>query len=163
EATVFLNDANLNFNEAGKLVETRHLIYRIESQKGVENWAETSGQWDAWHQSKPDIKARVITSDGAVHWLDQRTLSDIPVHEDEPDTYSDERRYGGPLPALAPGAIVEEQVVIHDTAPLFAGGKAGRWRLAWSVPVNETHFVLRHPSSIPLRYQVHLLPDAKIS
>jgi tetratricopeptide (TPR) repeat protein len=163
EATVFLNDVNLNFNEAGELVETRHLIYRIESQEGVENWSETSGQWDGWHQAKPDIKARVITSDGAVHWLDPRTLSDIPVHEDEPDTYSDERKYGGPLPALAPGAIIEEQVITRDTAPLFAGGYSQRWRFAWSVPVNHTHFVISHPLSVPLRYQVHLLPDTKIS
>jgi tetratricopeptide (TPR) repeat protein len=163
EATVFLNDVNFNFDEAGNLVETRHLIYRIESQDGVQNWSETSGQWDAWHQAKPDIKARVITPDGAVHWLDPRTLSDIPVHQGEPDTYSDERKYGGPLPALAPGAIVEEQVIIRDTAPLFAGGYSQRWRLAWSVPVNHTHFVISHPSSVPLRYQVHLLPDARIS
>jgi tetratricopeptide (TPR) repeat protein len=163
EATVLLNDVNLDFDESGKLVETRHLIYRIENQDGVENWAEISGQWDAWHQAKPEIKARVITSDGAVQWLDPKTLTDIPVHEDEPDKYSDERKYGGPLPALAPGAIVEEQVVIRDTASLFTAGNAGRWRLAWSVPVVETHFVFEHPSSIPLRYQLHLLPDAKIS
>ena len=162
EATVFLNDVNLSFDEAGRLVETRHLIYRIENQDGVENWSETSGQWDAWHQAKPEIKARVITSDGAVHWLDPNTLSDLPVHGGEPDTYSDERKYGGPLPALAPGAIVEEQVVTRDTAPLFEAGYSQRWRFAWSVPVNHTRFVISHPSSVPLRYQVHQLPDANI-
>jgi tetratricopeptide (TPR) repeat protein len=163
EATVLLNDLHFSFDETGKLVQTHHLIYRIENQQGVEGWAETSGQWEAWHQSRPEIKARVITPDGAVHWLDLKTLNDVPVHEDEPDIYSDERKYGGPLPALAPGVIVEEEVVVRDTAPLFAAGTVDRWRLGWGVPANKTHVVISHPDSLPLHYQLHLLPDATVT
>jgi len=163
DATVLLNDLHFSFDETGKLVERRHLIYRVENQEGVENWAETSGQWEAWHQAKPEIKARVLTSEGAVHWLDPNTLNDFPVHENEPDVYRDERKYGGPLPAVSSGAIVEEEVVIRDTAPLFAGGTVHRWNFAWNVPVNKTRVVLIHPVSLPLKYEVHLLPDAAVT
>lgn len=163
EATVLLNDVQFAFDETGKLVERRHLIYRIENQEGVQNWAETSGRWEAWHQSRPEIKARVITTEGAVHWLDPKTLNDVPVHENAPDLYSDERQYGGPLPAVAPGAIVEEEVVIRDTAPLFGAGTVHRWTFAWNVPVNKTRVVLAHPASLPLKYETHLLPEAKIT
>src|SRR5262249_20927234 len=103
EATVLLNELHFRFDERGKLSETHHLIYRIEGKDGVKNWAETSGRWEAWHENRPEIKARVITTDGAVHWLDPKTLNDVPVHEDAPEVYSDERRYGGPLPAVAVG------------------------------------------------------------
>jgi uncharacterized protein DUF3857 len=127
DATILLSDLQFRFDESGKLVETRHLVYRVENQEGVKNWAETSGRWAAWHQAKPEIKARVITVDGAEHWLDAKTLSDVPVHEDDPDVYSDERKYGGPLPAVAPGAIVEEEVIIRDTSPLFAAGVVREW------------------------------------
>ncbi len=163
EATVLLDDLHFSFDGTGKLLENRHLIYRIENQQGVEDWAETSGQWESWHQAKPEIKARVITTDGAEHWLDPKTLSDVPVHENAPDTYSDERKYGGPLPALAPGAIVEEQVITRDTAPLFAAGTVERWRLGWNVPVNKIHIVFDHPESVPLHYQLHLLSDAIVT
>jgi len=163
EATILLNDSQYHFDETGRAVETRHLIYRIETQEGVENWAETSGTWEAWHQAKPEIKARVITPDGAVHWLDQNTLSDFPVHENAPDTYSDERKYGGPLPAVAPGSIVEAQVGIRDTSPLFAAGTVHRWGFGWHVPVNKTKFVLSHAVSLPLKYEVHLVPNATVS
>ena len=163
DATVLLNDAEFRFDDAGEVIETRHLIYRVENQNGVENWAETNGKWEAWHQAKPVIKARVITLDGIVHWLDQSTLSDIPIHENVPDVYGDERKYGGPLPAVAPGAIIEEQVITRDTSPLFASGIVHRWIFAWNVPVAKTRFVLIHPSSLPLKYEVHLLPNAKIS
>jgi tetratricopeptide (TPR) repeat protein len=163
EATVLLNDLHFTFDETGKMVQTRHLIYRIENQQGVENWAETSGRWQAWHQQKPEIKARVIASDGTLSWLDPKTLNDFPVHESEPDIYSDERRYGGPLPAIAPGAIVEEEVVVHDNAALFAAGTVHTWGLEWAVPVNKTHVAIIHPASTLLRYQVDLLPNAQVS
>jgi len=161
--TVLLNDLYFSFDKTGKESETQHLIYRIENQQGVEGWAETSGRWNSWYQAKPEIKARVITSDGIEHWLDTKTLNDVPVHENAPDMYSDERKYGGPLPAIAPGAIVEELVVTRDTAPLFAAGMASRWRLGWSVPVNKVHIVFAHPESVPLHYQLHLLPDATVT
>jgi len=163
EATVLLNDVRFTFDGAGKLVETTHLIYRVENQDGVQNWAEVSGQWEAWHQAKPEIKARVITADGAVHWIDPKTLNDVPVHENVPEMYTDERRYGGPLPAVAIGAIVEEEVSVRDSAPLFTAGVVFRWTLGWSVPVNKTHVVISHAEALPLRYQVHLLPDASIA
>jgi tetratricopeptide (TPR) repeat protein len=163
EATVLLNDLHFGFDETGKLIERRHLIYRVENQQGVENWAETSGRWEAWHQSRPEIKARVIPADGTEHWLDPKTLNDFPVHENAPDVYSDERRYGGPLPAISPGAIVEEEVVIRDRTPLFAAGTVHRWTFGWNVPVNKTHVVLVHPTSLPFKYETHLLPDAQVA
>jgi tetratricopeptide (TPR) repeat protein/transglutaminase-like putative cysteine protease len=163
DATVLLNEVCFNFDADGKLTQTRHFIYRIETQEGVENWSESSGRWNAWHQSKPEIKARVMTIDGAVHWIDPKTLADYPVHKDAPDLYTDERRYGGPLPAVAIGAIVEEEIIRRDTAPLFAAGTVSDWGLGWSVPVNKTHVVITHPDSLPLQYRVHLLPDATIT
>jgi hypothetical protein len=83
--TVLLNDVILAFDAEGRTTQTNHLIYRIDNQEGIQDWAEISEQWEAWHQSKPEIKARVITTDGAVHWIDAKTLSDVPVHADAPD------------------------------------------------------------------------------
>ena len=163
EVTILLNDLQFSFDQSGCLLETRHLIYRLENQHGVENWSEVSGRWEAWHQSKPEIRARVITTDGAEHWLDPKTLTDFPVHENAPELYTDARRFGGPLPAIAIGAIVEREVVIRDTAPLFAAGSVHNWVLGYSVPVNKTHIVVSHPDSLPLHYQVHLLPEATVS
>jgi tetratricopeptide (TPR) repeat protein len=161
--TVLLNDISLSFDASGKVVQTNHLIYRIENEEGVQDWAEVSGQWEAWHQSKPEIKARVIANDATVHWIDSKTMNDVPVHADVPETYTDDRRYGGPLPGIAVGAIVEQEVIVRDTAPLFAAGIVYRWGLGWSVPIHKTHYVISHAQSLPLHYQVHLLPEASVS
>ena len=162
-ATVLLNEWHIDFDESGRLVKNRRLIYRIETQDGVENWAESSGRWEAWHQSRPEIKARVVTVEGTVHWLDPNTLNDVPVHQDAPDLYGDERRYAGPLPAIAIGSIVEEQIITRETAPLFAAGSSYRWNYGWNVPVNKSRFVLTHPVSLPITYRSHMFPEAGIT
>ena len=162
EATMFLSHVEFSFDAQGRAVEIWHRIYRIENEEGVKNWADISCSWEPWHQSKPEIKAQVTTSDGTVHSLDPKTLNDVPVHEDEPDIYSDAREYGGPLPAIAPGAIIEEVITLRDTSPFFAGGQVERYKLARDIPVTKTRFVISHPESLPLHYVLQLLPTATV-
>ncbi|HKD45751.1 MAG TPA: DUF3857 domain-containing protein [Candidatus Angelobacter sp.] len=161
-ATVLLREDHLSFDAQGKETETYHMIYRIENEEGVKGWAETSGEWEPWRQAKPEIKVRVIGPDGAVHVLDPKTLNDVPVHEEDPEVFSDRRRYGGPLPAIAVGAIVEEEVTIRDTAPYFAGGSVERIVLAMNAPVAKSRIVLTHAEMLPLHFVLHLLPDASV-
>lgn len=162
EATVLLNDERFTFDSAGRVTEVRHRIYRVETQEGVNGWSEISSLWAPWHQAKPEVKARVITTDGEVHTLDAKTLEDLPVHENSTDVYSDERRYGGPLPAIAPGAIIEEEITVSDTTPFFAAGTTTERSFAWYVPVNKTRIVLSYPGSSAVHYKLRLLPEISV-
>ncbi|HLY97901.1 MAG TPA: DUF3857 domain-containing protein [Candidatus Angelobacter sp.] len=163
EATILLSEKRFSFDQAGKETHIQHMIYRIEDEEGVQGWAEISGRWSPWYQAKPEIKARVITADGAEHWLDGKTMTDVPVHENSSETYSDDRSLGGPLPAIAVGAIVEEEVTTRDTGLFFAGGITHQDSLAWNVPVAHTRVVLSHAETLPLRYVLHMLPDASVT
>jgi tetratricopeptide (TPR) repeat protein len=160
--TILLNEERISFDAEGKAVETYHGIYRIENENGVKGWAEISSQWEPWHQAKPEMRARVVTPDGVEHLLDLKTLTDVPVHENSSDTYSDQRAYGGPLPAIAIGSIVEEEITSHDTAPFFSAGIVQRFHFSKSVPVNRTHIVLSHPLSLPFRYVLNQMPGATL-
>jgi Flp pilus assembly protein TadD/transglutaminase-like putative cysteine protease len=161
-ATILLQERLYTYDREGKAVATYHTIYRVENEEGVSGWAETSAQWEPWHQSKPEIRARVIAVDGVIHTLDLKTLNDVPIHENSPDTYSDQRALGGPLPAIAVGAIVEEEITIRDTAPFFAAGSVERELLNKSVPVNKTRLVVSHPDSLPLHYLLEQMPGARV-
>ena len=163
DATMFLSTMRIVFDAQGREVQIWHRVFRIENEEGVKNWAEVSGSWEPWHQSRPEIKARVVTADGLVHALDPKTLTDVPVNEDEPDLYSDARRYGGPLPAIATGAIVEVEITIRDTSLFFPGGIVERRALVKGIPVTKTRILLSHPESLPLHYVLNLLPAAKVS
>jgi transglutaminase-like putative cysteine protease/Flp pilus assembly protein TadD len=160
--TFLLNEFNLSLDAKGALRQKRHTIYRIETKDAVEGWSEIREEWDPWHQMKPEIHARVLSPDGVIHVLDPKTLAELAVNEDSPDTYSDRRAYGGPLPALTPGAIVEEEIVSQDTAPFFSGGTINRYVLARTSPVKKTRISIFHPESLPIHYVLRLLPDAKV-
>ena len=162
DATLLLDEQKHLFGRDGKEVEVYHQIYRIESEEGVKGWSEVSGLWQPWHQSKPEIQARVITKDGAVHQLDQGTLTDVAVHENSPDTYGDNRKFAGPLPAIAVGAIVEEEITIRDTNAFFSGLVTERWMLKRNAAVHKTHIVVSYPASVPLQYKLHQAPDAVV-
>jgi tetratricopeptide (TPR) repeat protein/transglutaminase-like putative cysteine protease len=161
-ATVLLSETRLNFDPTGLLTEIRHRILRIDTQEGVNGWSEISAQWAPWYEAKPEINARVISTDGVVHQLDAKTFEDLPVHENGSEVYTDERRYGGPLPAIAAGALVEYEVVIRETKPFFAPGTTRERSLAWYIPVNRTRIVLSHPETIPIRYNSLLLPEMSV-
>ncbi len=162
-AIILLREERYTYDRQGRAIETYRTIYRIENDEGVSNWAEISAQWEPWHQSKPEIRARVITTDGVEHTLDLKTLNDVPVHEDSPDTYTDQRAFGGPLPAIAVGAIVEEEITIRDTAPFFAAGIVERTILNRSVLVNKTRVIVSHPDSLPFHYLLQQMPGAKVN
>jgi Flp pilus assembly protein TadD len=162
-ATILVHDEHYTYDREGKAVETYHTIYRIENEEGVSGWAEASAQWSPWHQSKPEIRARVISTEGAEHILDLKTLNDVPAHENSPDTYTDQRSFGGPLPAISVGAIVEEEVTIRDTAPFFAAGIVERSVLNRSVPVNKARIIVSHPESVPFRYVMQQMPGARVN
>ncbi|HET6935939.1 MAG TPA: DUF3857 domain-containing protein, partial [Candidatus Angelobacter sp.] len=163
EVTVLLNDDRYTFDRDGRQVEVFRSIYRIENEEGVKGWAETSGRWEPWHQSKPEIRARIITADGVVHALDPATLSDVPVHENSPETYSDERSFGGPLPAVAVGAVVEEEITTRDTAPFFSAGVVQRLVLSRGVPVNKTRVVISRPESLAFKFVLQKMPNARVT
>jgi len=162
-ATILVHEERFTYDREGKSDETYHTIYRIENEEGVSGWAETRANWEPWHQAKPEIRARVITTDGVEHNLDPKTLNDVPAHENSPDTYTDERSFGGPLPAISVGAIVEEETTIRDTAPFFAAGIVERAILDRSVPVNKTRMIVSHPESLPFRYIMQQMPNAKVN
>ncbi len=163
EATVLIDDITLSVDAAGRMTLRSRTVFRPDTEDAVQRWAGINVGWEPWHQKQPEVRARIITTDGVEHILDPKTLSDAPAHQGDAALYSDTRVYRGPLPAVAVGAIVEEEVVVEDTEPVFAGGLVRKQYLGRSVPVFESRLLIEVPDSAPLKYEVRLLPDAKVT
>ncbi len=146
------------YEEDGRRTSTRRQVYYVVTPDGAENWSDVGYDWEPWHQERPQIRARVITKDGAVHNLDPKTLSESEVGNQGDKTFSDRRTLSGPLPAVAPGSVIEEEAVIKDKAPFFDQGETVRVPFTRSMPVHHSLLTIDAPASIPLRYEVHLLP-----
>jgi transglutaminase-like putative cysteine protease/Flp pilus assembly protein TadD len=149
------------FDADGKAVRNRYLVYKILTQKGVDGWDAASLGWEPWHEERPTILARVVTPDGVVHPLDPKTITDSLARDEDEKTYGDGREVRTPLPAIAPGSVVEEEMVLTETAPFFGAGIVERDYFGGSAPTQRSLLVLDAPASLPLRYAVQLLPDVK--
>jgi tetratricopeptide (TPR) repeat protein len=158
-ATILFERTAYVLDDSGRLSYRHSMIYRIETEAAVRGWAETSVRWEAWYQKQPEIHARVIQQDGKVSELDQKTVTDGPASAQDDGTYSDARIRKAPLPGLAIGAIVEEEQLLEDKTPFFAGGGIYRAYLQHNVPVMRSEILIEAPKSLKLEYRIHLLPQ----
>jgi len=162
DVVVLEDDDDFIFDANGGSVHTAYIVYKVLTQKGVAEWGGVGGAWQPWRGDRPTMRARVITTDFAVHELDPKTITDAPAREDQSNVYSDRRVVRAPLPAMAPGSVVEHELIIKQSVPFPGAGLA-----AWiplgriSTPVQHLRVVLDAPSSLPLHYLLQLLPDLK--
>jgi tetratricopeptide (TPR) repeat protein/transglutaminase-like putative cysteine protease len=163
ETTVLFERDSYRIDAQGRVTYLHSFIFRIETQAGVEDWAETSARYAPWYENQPTIQARVILPDGRVTQLDPKTVIDGPASEDDDDVYTDERIRKAPLPALAIGAIVEEETITQDKQPFFAGGEVYRDYASRNVPIVRYELLIDVPSNLKLQYRVHHLDTVKVS
>ena len=161
DVVVLIDEDNYVFDADGKAVHTSYFVYKVLTQRGAESWDNISINWEPWHEDRPTLRARVITPDSKVHTLDPKTVTDAPASDNEEKIYSDGRVVRAPLPAIAPGSVVEEEYVTRERAPLFDAGVVSREYLGRSVPVQESRLTIDAPASLPLQYSLQLLPDLK--
>jgi tetratricopeptide (TPR) repeat protein/transglutaminase-like putative cysteine protease len=155
---VILLETVYSYDDAGRQTYTQRMIYRFTDGSAHESWSALEQSWAPWHQEKPVLKARVVTSDGTEHRLDPTTVTENGESQSSPDMFEDGRVLRAPLPATGPGAIVEEEVTVRETAPFFEAGTVETASLQMSVPVRHVRLVLDAPASLPLRWVARQLP-----
>ena len=154
-AKVVFDDTSYSFDSKGRMTHKWRRVFQVLNEEGAKDWTSLSWEWMAWHESKPILKARVIARDGAIYLLDPKTIAEGSTRDDSPDIYSDQRVLRAPLPAIAPGAIVEQLVEMQDTAPFFEGGTLHRLYLSQSVPVGHSRLRLEAPTSLNLQFKIY--------
>ena len=98
------DDESFTFDDSGRLTHVGYFVYKVLTQKGAEGWDAFSVGWQPWHQERPEIRVRVITSDLAEHLLDPKTITEGPAREGEYKIYSDAKRIRAPFPADRSGS-----------------------------------------------------------
>ncbi len=162
DVTVFFERDAYSIDSAGRNTYKHTMIYRVETEDGIQDWSEIRMRWFPWYQKTPEINARVISSDGKVSLLDPKTITDGPAREDDEDTYVNDRIHKVPLPGIAVGSIVEEEETVTDTAPYFAEGRVYTDTYSRSVPSIRVELSIDVPASTRFRYQVHGMPNAQV-
>jgi transglutaminase-like putative cysteine protease/tetratricopeptide (TPR) repeat protein len=160
--TVLYEEEKNSLDADGRVTNVHRLIYRIETQAGVEGWSESAVEWEEFYQREPALRARVIRPDGNAVELDPKTITDVPARNEEDGTYSDERIHKAPLPALSVGAIVESETTRVDKEPYFSGGGVYRFFLQRNVPIARTRLIVEAPATLPMQYKAGFLPEVAV-
>ncbi len=161
DVTVLYEEVQFTFDAQGRCKTRSRLVYRLETARGVEGWSTFQSLWEPWHMERPQMRARVITSDGVEHQLDPATIGEYAVGQTQSDVFDDRRFLRAPLPAVAPGAIVESETVAPETIPVFDRGVVKYFSFGGPVTTAKTHVVIEAPSSLPLRYVSRLIQPEK--
>ncbi len=147
---VLLDETVVRFEADGRSTRVERLIFRVHDQSAVEGWATIETSWQPWYHEHPQVDARVVTADGAVHRLDPKSFGAGDA-EDEPDMFSDTRILSGPIPAVAPGAVIEQTITYRDKNPLRDTGLASRHQFGRWVETRQSRLVLEYPSTLDLK------------
>ena len=161
DVSVMELDEAYRFAADGSYLYTRHEVYRVLTQTGADGWNELASDWSPWRDQRPVLKARVVLADGKEYVLDQGTLADSPATQSDGNVYGDERTLRAPLPAIAPGAVVETEVETRSAPVLPGAGEVIRSYVQLSVPLQAYRLTIAAPASLPLHVRQDLLPDLR--
>ncbi len=153
DLAVLWSDSDYAFDARGALAHREHQVYRVPRADDLGAWATASATWAPWYQERPRVEARVIGVDGVVHPLDPATLSEHSPESDDETIFSDQRVLAAPLPALAPGSVVEVFTETLDRAPEFTAGTVTRWRLPWAARLEAARLTVSAAPGIELRWR----------
>lgn len=148
DIVILLEQHRYSIDSAGCTTASIRRVYRVLKQAAVEEWSSIEQPYDPWHESRPQLRARVIAADGAVHWLDGNTVADSPVREFDASIFSDRRVIRAPLPAISNGSVVEYEIFITESAALFDAGVTRRIPVPDHVPVQRFSVTLEAAKNI---------------
>ena len=159
---VLLEDHRYVIDKSGRMTSTVRKVYRVPKPDEDEEWSSVEQEYAPWHQSRPELRARVIRPDGTVHWLDPKTIADSPAQEFDTSIYSDRRVVRAPLPAISAGVVVEYEIVIRETAPVFDAGVATRVVVNDYVQTERFHLSVEAAQGVTLRIASQNIPESAI-
>ncbi|HYM59270.1 MAG TPA: DUF3857 domain-containing protein [Thermoanaerobaculia bacterium] len=160
DVVVLLDEGHFVFDAQGRVTSTRRMVYRVVNEAGVEDWSSIEAPWSPWFQERPTVQARVVTAEGAVHMLDPKSFG-LTQTDDESggDIFDDTRIVHGPLPAVAPGSVIEQVVTYRERNPMYDAGTIQRFDIGKYVPVQATRVTIDYPSSLTLHLVNHTSPE----
>ena len=156
DVVVLWRDDRYRFDADGRLEYRRHWVYVVRRAEALDAWSTSEARWSPWHQNPPRLRSRVLSTTGA---FQDFVLAPEQASTTQVDPFGDQRSLVRlPLDRVTVGAVVEEELLLEDREPLFAGGVSYRHPLVLPVPIDAGRLVLEAPTELQLRFGVVLAP-----
>lgn len=151
---VLLDETTYEVDEERRIHYQKRRVFRCLTRAGARDWAVVQGSWDAWHEERPQLDARVITRDGKEFRLDPKTVAEVTPDDGDSDLFHDHKQLRAPLPAMASGCIVEEVVRGQESRPFFAAGALERCYFFAFNPTACIRMKVIWPETVPVQFSV---------
>jgi transglutaminase-like putative cysteine protease len=153
EIEVLFQDTLMRLDDRGLSRRTVRRVYRCLNQSGVGKARALKVFWRATYDERPSVRVRVITPDGREHLFDPHFATEIPVPQDSRSPEVELKSLLAPLPALCPGAVVEEEVVVDEVTPYCDHGMLQHVVCQGSNPISRQRVTVDAPTGLTLHYR----------
>ena len=157
-AVILLEEYQYTIDRQSRIASRVRIVYLVRSREAVESWSAVQQEYQPWFESRPEIRARVISPGGRVSTLDPSTIADAPASQFDATIFSDRRVVRAPLPGLEPGALVEQEIVTRESRTQLDGGAIRRVFVTPHVPVQRFRLSIDAHRQIPLRATTYRIP-----
>ncbi len=154
-AEIVLDDCRYEIDGSNRVRGKCWRIIRCLTRDAFDRRGVVEAHWSPWYQDRPILRARVVTRDGRIHELDQRTIEETHVRSPYTNIFTDEKMLRAPLPALDVDCIVETLVLTRDKRPFSkSGAMKSNWFGDLASPTRLARFGVKAPTSVPLHCRV---------
>ena len=148
-------------DESGKLQKTTRIVTKVLRVQGIDQVQHVSLAWSLARENKPVVKARVITSDGQQHLLDDgRTAERDPSG---PGAAGAVKLLFVSLPDVDIDSVVELQILEGDREPAFPGGRLAALTIPPELLIVHFKASITSLSPADLRVETRSFPGAKVT
>lgn len=153
---VLLRGADITIDKEGRFEYHYIWVYQILTHNGLENWDSTSVSWSPWYQERPEMKIRVSNPDGSEHILDESLIVESSEGESANNIYSDRKVLRAPFPNVVVGSVIEEELIVKDTSPMFEQGVTRRWNIQSYNPIFLARTRINVADGVPFKHKLYL-------
>ncbi len=148
-------------DEAGRLQEVTRLVTKVMRVQGIEPVQTLSLPWSLARENRPVVRARVITSDGQAHPLDDSGQ----LEKEPPNIHAvgAVKLLSISLPDVDIDSVVELEIQNSDREAALPGGRFGTLSLEERLPIAHFKASITSLSSADLHVETRSFPGAKIT
>jgi tetratricopeptide (TPR) repeat protein len=150
----------VQIDETGRMQKTSRSVIKVRRVQGIDLVQRISIPWSLVRNTRPEVKARVITSDGQAHSLEPaRILERDPQNQSAVGTV---KVLAFTLPDVDVDSVVELEIVEADKEPDMPGARFGEIELPAGLPIMHFVATISSVGANELRVDTRSFPGAKI-
>ncbi len=163
DAIILDYSVHVQLDDSGKMHKTTRTVERIVRLQSIAGSRQAFAAWIPWRENRPKIKARVITSDGKPHLLDEASITENSISPASPGGSINMKALSADLPAVSIDSVVEVEIEESDRETTDPGGRWGEITVSSRYLIGHFSAVLETTSAHPLLVESRGFRDVKRS